>query len=114
MRRVKIYGICLERLADLISKAKERLNGNGYGNRVLLESYRTGDINDLVYILELFDLDEQTQKGLREELDRLAYAISVLTHEILTFGYTEEGHLGLYLTVTIRAPHSEELVGARG
>jgi hypothetical protein len=112
MKRVKIYGMCLERLSHLIGKAKTRLNGNGYWTRVILESYNTGDLNDIVYILELCDIEAHTQRALRKELDYLAFALSEETGEMLSFDYCEGGHLGLYLTVGEGAVCAEELVGA--
>lgn len=107
----KIYGICLERVGQLITKAKQRLNGSSQKGRVLLESYCTGDINDIVYILVLYDLKERTPEGLRKELEQVASTLSRIAHEDLSFGYTEEGHLGLYLTLTDRV-QTEKLAAA--
>lgn len=111
MLRMKIYGICLERVGQLITKAKERLNGSSHEGPVLLESYCTGDINEIVYTLVLYDLQERTQEGLTKELEKVASKLSRLSREKLSFGYTEEGHLGLYLTVT-QGVRAEGLVAA--
>jgi hypothetical protein len=108
----KVYGICLERVGQLITKAKERLNGNSHQEPVLLESYCTGNINDIVYILVLYDLKERTPEGLTKELEKIAFSLSHVVREQLSFGYTDEGHLGLYLTASGGVIQSEELAAA--
>src|SRR5512139_2724258 len=109
MLRGKVYGICLERVGHLITKGRQRLNGNSHRQgQVLLESYCTGNINDIVYILVLYDLKERTPEGLTRELEKVASTLSRVAHEELSFGYTEEGHLGLYLTLADRF-QAEEL-----
>jgi hypothetical protein len=112
MKRMKIYGICLERLSHLISRAKTKLIGNGHWAGVILESYNTGDLDDIVYILDLCDIEEHTQRGLQKELAYVASALSEATGETLSFDYCDAGHLGLYLTVVDGAVCTEELVGA--
>lgn len=97
MLEAKIYGLCLERLRHQIKKARE--NGAITGN-YLLEGYNTADIDDIIDILELYDLEERSYDGLMQKLDDLAYTVSVLTQEKLFFDFTEEGHLGLYLSIT--------------
>ncbi|HXX57133.1 MAG TPA: hypothetical protein VEI96_03970 [Thermodesulfovibrionales bacterium] len=111
---VKIYGLCLERLRHQIRKAKERLPLGRYPDRILLESYNTGDLEDIVDILELYDLEERTLMSLREKLGDLAYTVSVLSGETLTFGFDEEGHLGLYLAVQEGAFIPQDLVADEG
>jgi len=100
MDGVKIYGLCLDRLKHQIALAKKRLDGNtrdtGY---ILLESYKTSVFDDIVDILELYDLEHKTPKLLREKLDDLAYTVSILLGHTLIFDYTGEGHLGLYLSL---------------
>jgi hypothetical protein len=112
MKQMRIYGICLERLSHLIRKARTRLTGKGHWSWVILESYNTGDLDDIVYILELCDIEEHTQRGLRKELAYLASVLSEATGETLSFGYCEKGHLGLYLTVGNEAACTQELVSA--
>jgi hypothetical protein len=112
MLRGKINGVCLQRVGQLISKAKKRLNGKSHQGRVLLESYCTGDINDIVDILVLYHLRERTLEGLTKELEKVASTLSRIAHDELSFGYTEEGHLGLYLTVTGVTMESRELAAA--
>ena len=100
MDGVKIYGLCLERLKHQIALAKKRLEGKDRGTgHFLLESYNTGVIDDIVDILELYDLEHKTPELLREKLDDLAYTISILLAHTLVFDYTEVGHLGLYLVL---------------
>jgi hypothetical protein len=93
MDEVKIYGLCLERLRYQITNARKRMNGQA---RFLLECYNTGEIDDIIDILELYDVAEKTQKHLSRKLDELAYTASLLVRESIAFDYTDEGHLGLY------------------
>ena len=98
MDEAKIYNVCLMRVKFQITNAKQRLNGSiPSGNRLLLESYNTGDIIDIIDILELYDLDDQTRDGLAQKLDDLAYTVSILVKEKMAFDYDEKGNLGLYL-----------------
>ncbi len=100
MNDAKIYNVCLQRVKFQITNAKQRLNGSiPPGGRLLLESYNTGDIFDIVDILELYDLDEQSPEGLAEKLDDLGYTVSVLVKEKLSFDYDAYGNLGLYLSI---------------
>lgn len=100
MDGVKIYGLCLERLKHQIALAKKRLEGSGHGSKYfLLESYNTGVPDDIVDILELYDLEDKTPELLSEKLHDLAYTVSTLLRHTLIFDYTEEGHLGLYLSL---------------
>ncbi len=94
----KIYGLCLERLKYQIKNAKQRKNGNG-DESILLESYDTGELDDIIDILELYDLEENTYDALRNKLDDLAYTVSILTRETLFFGFTGKGFLGLFLAL---------------
>lgn len=100
MEAAKIYGLCLERLAHQTRIAKQRINGRHLNNgKVLLESYNTADIEDIIDILELYDIEARTDEGLKEKLEDLAYTVSELMREVLFFDYTEEGHMGLYLSL---------------
>jgi len=108
---VKIYGLCLERLRHQIKNARNRLAAETCNSpdHVLLESYTTGEIEEIIDILELYDLEERTLDSLKDKLDDLAYTASVLIGADLTFGFTEEGHLGLYLSVRDRSFSSKGL-----
>ncbi len=101
MLEAKIYGLCLERLRYQIKRARENSLRPGH---VLLEGYNTGDIDDIIDILELYDLEERSYEGLMQKLDDLAYTVSLLTQEKLFFDFTEEGYLGLYLSLNGAEP----------
>jgi hypothetical protein len=115
MEGVKIYGLCLERLRHQITKAKERAGRNALKDgQILLECYNTGEPDDIIDILELYDLKDGTCYEVKEKLDDLAYTVSELTRERVVFGYTDEGHLGLYLalnTAVAMPVQREVLVG---
>ncbi len=99
MLEAKMYGLCMERLKYQISSAKQRVKNepHKYKGYFLLECYNTGDLDDIIDILELYDIEERTFDGVREKLEELAYTVSVLTRETLFFDFTQNGHLGLYL-----------------
>lgn len=103
MDEVKIYGLCIQRLKFQIENAKKRLSEKArvYEGHLLLESYNTCDPDDIIDILELYDINERSFKAVQEKLDELAYTVSILCREALTFGLTEEGYLGLYLAVNV-------------
>jgi len=98
MDDAKIYNVCLQRVKFQITNAKQRLNSTFPSvSRLALESYNTGDIEEIIDILELYDLDDRTREGLSEKLEDLAYTVSVLVRDKITFDYDEKGNLGLYL-----------------
>ena len=99
MEDVKIYGLCLERLSYQIGNAKRKINGDALSiqNRILLESYNTAEIDDIIDILELYDVEESTSNHVKEKLEELAYTVSILLQETLSFDITDDGYLGLYL-----------------
>jgi len=101
MEGSKIYGLCLERLRHQIDNARVRFGGalSRHAEPVLLESYNTGDREDIIDILELYDLEEHTPERLNEKLEELSYTASLLLRETLRFDYTDKGHLGLYLAL---------------
>jgi hypothetical protein len=102
MEAVKIYGLCLERLEFQISLAKKRVNGSALSPErlVLMECYNTGDVEDIIDIMELYDIDERTLDAVKSKLEELEYTVSVLLREQISFSFTERGHLGLYLAVS--------------
>jgi hypothetical protein len=115
MEGVKIYGLCLERLKHQITKARQRAeNGAVQGEaRIVLECYNTGEIDEIIDILELYDVEDRTQANVREKLEELAYTVYELLRQTLLFDYTDEGHLGLYLALHEgSAVELEEAVGA--
>lgn len=99
MEGVKIYGICLERIRHQIGNAKGKtfVDSTAPTDRFLLESYYTGETEDLIDILELYDINDKTIEGVQEKLEELAFTISNLIRESLSFDISEEGHMGLYL-----------------
>ncbi|MCL5062632.1 MAG: hypothetical protein M1443_05415 [Nitrospirae bacterium] len=101
MLEAKIYGLCLERLKHQINNARQRTKDGTctYNDLILLECYNTGDLDDIIDILELYDIGERTFEGVMEKLNDLAYTVSALTRETLFFDLTQEGHLGLYLSM---------------
>lgn len=99
MEDVKIYGLCLERLRYQIVNAKKKENGDvpSSQDRFLLESYNTAEIDDIIDILELYDVEERTSNHVKEKLEELAETVSLLIRETLVFDLTDDGYLGLYL-----------------
>lgn len=96
MDEVKIYGLCLGRIKyQLNIVGKRRAEKSAQGN-VLLESYYTSNIDDLIDILDLYDIEDRTWDGLMNKLDDLAQTVSALMRKTLMFAITDEGHLGLY------------------
>ncbi len=97
---VKIYGLCLERLKHQISIARSRIEkGHEEDTReIVLECYNTGNVDDIIDILELYDIgDDKRIDTLKDKLDELAYTASLLVREKVKFGFSEEGELCLYL-----------------
>jgi len=98
---VKIYGLCLERLRHQIDIARARIEKGlqeGDGTKVVLECYNTGDMDEIIDILELYDIgDDRSTDTLKEKLDDLAYTASLLVREKVEFGFNGDGQLCLYL-----------------
>ncbi len=96
MDDAKIYNVCLMRVKHQIVKANERLDsGSAPETGIVLESYNTGDLEEIIDILELYDIEDRTPAGLAEKLEDLAYTVSVLVREKVVFDYDEKGNLGL-------------------
>lgn len=114
MKDTKIYGLCLERLKFQIDKACERLSqGKVSCDRgILLESYQTAHIDDIIDILELYDIEDHSPEGLQEKLEELAYTASVLMRKRIYFGSTPEGHLGIYVDLAVQPSALREDVPA--
>ncbi len=106
MEGVKIYGLCLERLRHQIDNAIRRSEDGASVSqgRMLLESYNTGEIEEIIDILELYDVEDRIEEAVREKLEDLAYTVSELLRETVSFDYTIEGHLGLYLSMPKGVP----------
>lgn len=96
----KIYNVCLQRVKFQIENALKRISGGAtHSGRIALESYQTDDIEEIVDILELYDLEDRTDEGLKEKLDDLAYTVSILVRETVAFDYDDHGSMALFLVV---------------
>ncbi len=96
MDDAKIYNVCLMRVKHQILKANERLgNGLAPDGGIFLESYNTGDPDEIIDILELYDLQDRTPSALEAKLEELAYTVSILVKEKIVFAYDGKGNLGL-------------------
>jgi hypothetical protein len=103
MDDAKIYNVCLQRVKFQITNAKKRLDGFAPPEgKLILESYQTSDIDEIIDILEIYDLDRHTRGGLDEKLEDLAYTVSVLVKETVAYEYDEKGNLGLYVILKKR------------
>jgi len=99
----KIYNVCLQRVKFQITNAFQRLNNaSPPSGRLILESYNTGDIEEIIDILEIYDLEDRTRAGLTDKLDDLAYTVSALVRTQIAFDYDEKGNLGLFLVIDER------------
>ena len=94
----KLYGLCVMRLKHQIALAKER--GRMCNGRVALESFCTGEVEEIVDLLELYDLRDLkdiSRLALDAMLCELAGDASLFVREPLAFDYDESGDLCLYL-----------------
>lgn len=96
---LKIYGVCLQRLEYQIKIARskierENLHNNG---KVMLECYQTGEIDEIIDLLELYDIEDKRPETIREKLEELAENLSLMIRETIDFGFSDEGLLCLYL-----------------
>ena len=98
----KFYGMCLVRVELQLRLAQERiLKGRERDrDRVLLESYCSADPEEVCDILEIYDLENMDEVSLFEKLEELADTVSILTRSRLSFGYSKEGHIGLFASLT--------------
>lgn len=97
---LKIYGMCLERLQHQIRLAKERAKTmNPPLDRMVLECYFTKDVEDIIDILELYDIEHKDMETVKQKLQDLADDISLMMRERLEFCFNEEGDLCLYLVL---------------
>jgi hypothetical protein len=96
MNEVKVYGLCLGRLKHQLNIARKRCETLALQGNILLESYNTSDIDELIDILDLYDIEDRNWDGLTDKLDDLAQTVSALMRQTLMFAITDEGHLGFY------------------
>lgn len=104
MDEAKIYNVCLQRVKFQVGNAKLKSHGGSSGKaKTILESYNTGDVEEIIDILEIYDIDVRDRNGLHEKLDDLAYTVSLLVGDEVSFDYDEKGNLGLYLNLNTRS-----------
>lgn len=99
---VKIYGVCMERLEHQIKLAKTRIANNpdiAKTKTMVLESYNTGDMDEIIDILELYDLPDDNEEAVLNKLEEVALSVSILARETITFDFCDKGFLCLYLKV---------------
>jgi|Deesub1362A_J573_1020465.scaffolds.fasta_scaffold18628_1 hypothetical protein len=97
----KLYGLCIERLKHQIKLAEKRLEDSPhkYNGRVVLEGYETGDMEEIIDLLELYDIERKDLACLRERLSELAENASLLVRKRIEFDFDDEGMLCLYLRI---------------
>lgn len=96
---IKIYGVCLERLEHQINVAGSRLKKENIQDRerIELECYNTGDVDDIIDILELYDIKDKGLETLKEKLNEVAGDVSLFMGKTVEFGFSDNGYLSLYL-----------------
>ena len=104
----KLYGLCLERLKHQIelAKARYRENPHIFNFIVTLECYRTGDVDEIVDILELYNIDSDNMETVMERLEDLARDASLLVRDTVEFGFSDDGFLSIYLSVNGKTKES--------
>lgn len=95
LENFKLYGVCVERLKHQLSLARKRV-GDRIVDRVVLEGYQTGDIDEIIDILEFYDIEAKTPAALQSKLEELAHDVSLFIKETIEFGYDDNGNLCLY------------------
>ena len=97
----KIYGVCLERLEFQVKNALERLKKDPalYDKQkgLAIESYNTDDMDEIVDLLEIYDVPDRKRETILKKLDEVACSASLLVGETVEFGFCEAGFLCLYL-----------------
>jgi hypothetical protein len=94
----KLYGVCIERLRHQLAIARKSIKDRDV-EKVALEGYYTGDIDEIIDLLELYDIEEKTPEALQSKLEDLAHDFSLFTKETIEFGYDDNGELCLYWRV---------------
>ena len=95
LKDFKLYNVCVMRLRHQIDIAQK--NGKITGGRALLESYCTGDLEEIIDIHELYDIEDRTLEGVMRKLEGIAKDAALFVKENIEFGFNAEGHLCLYL-----------------
>lgn len=101
----KVYGICLGRLEFQVKNALERLKKDPvlYDRQrgFALESYNTDDMDEIVDLLEIYDVPDRKRETIMKKLAEVAYSASLLVGATVEFGFCEAGFLCLYLKVDV-------------
>ena len=95
LENFKLYGVCVERLKHQLANARKRV-GDRVVDRVVLEGYQTGDIDEIIDLLEFYDIEEKTPEALQGKLEDLAHDVSLFVKEIIEYGYDDNGNLCMY------------------
>ena len=95
LKDFKLYNICVMRLRHQIEIAHKR--GQVSGGRIVLESYCTSDVEEIIDIHELYDIEDRTLEGVMKKLARVAGDASLFVKEKVEFDFNTEGELCLYL-----------------
>ena len=95
LENFKLYGVCVERLKHQLANARKRV-GDRVVDRVVLEGYQTGDIDEIIDLLEFYDIEEKTPEALQDKLEDLAHDVSLFVKEIIEYGYDDNGNLCMY------------------
>ncbi len=100
----KLYGLCIERLKHQIRLAEERVRRtpHSFDGRVVLEGYETSDVEEIVDLLELYDIGEKDRVSLINKLQELAENASLLVRREIEFDFDSNGNLCLYLRLNGR------------
>jgi hypothetical protein len=97
LKDFKLYGLCIERLKHQIRLARDRERMPSDRKNIVLESYLTGDPEEIIDLLELYDIKDRSLAGVMEKLDELAADASLFVHETLAFDMDENGELCICL-----------------
>ena len=78
-----------------MANARKRV-GDRVADRVVLEGYQAGDIDEIIDLLEFYDIEEKTPGALQDKLEALAHDVSLFVKEIIEYGYDDNGNLCMY------------------
>lgn len=93
----KLYNLCIERLKHQIARAKA---ARPDGGMAVLESYCTADPEEIIDILELYDLEERSMVAVMGKLEELASDASLFVGENIAFAFDASGDLCIYLVLS--------------
>jgi len=105
----KLYNLCIERLKHQIARARAA-SPDGQGGMWVLESYCTGDPEEIIDIMELYDLKDRSLGAVMGKLAELASDASMFVGEKISFAFNADGELCIYLVMS--APAVKNTSGA--